>query len=50
MRQNYRGNKKRIEETKKKRKEAKLNKRLGKKEEVPGQDASAPAATPEAAA
>ena len=32
MRQNYRGNKKRIEETKRKRKEEKRNKRLVKKD------------------
>ena len=35
MRQNYKGNKKRIEEAKRKKKEEKRNKRLGKKEEAP---------------
>ncbi len=49
MRQNYRGNKKRIEETKRKRKEEKKNRKLHKNEApaVPGTEAGT-AVSPEA--
>ena len=50
MRQNYKGNKKRIEEAKKKKKEEKRNKRLGKKDEGLVSTEGAPVIFPETAA
>ena len=50
MRQNYKGNKKRIEETKKKRKEEKKNRRLNKSNEGSAPIEAAPPISPEPAA
>ena len=47
MRQNYKGNKKRIEEAKKKKKAEKLNKRLGRKDENPVAPEAIPPISPE---
>ncbi len=49
MRQNYKGNKKRIEETKRKRKEEKKNRRLNKNAESPAVLEGTPEVSPEIA-
>ena len=51
MRQNYKGNKKRIEESKRKKKEEKRNKRLAaKRDESAAPTEGAPSVAPEAGA